>query len=338
MEKTLSIIIPAYNTEKYLENCVNSLINQDVDPNIYEIIIVNDGSTDSTPVIANRLEKEHSNITVLNQKNQGLSATRNNGLKIASGDFIYFLDADDYVVHNCFSTLFNYLDKEECQLLTFGTKTTTELNVFESDTDLDSNYKATPIKGETYISSYRYRNEVWWYMINRKFLKEINLLFEEGRWLEDGIFTLRLLLQTQKLCNLPFDIHRYVRTEDSAMVKKTDAHYRTIIHDMAHSARRFSELIDEVGPTITNANCLDRIKSRKESYSFFLLIRVFKSKMSYKELKEIKSTLKSFNAFPLKAFYKKDYTKPHYYIISKILNTNWTSYLAFKAFRLIKNQ
>lgn len=89
---TLSIIIPVYNTEAYLEKCVLSCLGGDA-----EIIIVNDGSTDGSPAIARKLAAEHPGITVLSQENAGLSAARNAGLRVAQGDYVWFIDSDDSV-------------------------------------------------------------------------------------------------------------------------------------------------------------------------------------------------------------------------------------------------
>lgn len=103
----ISIIIPVFNNERYIKECVNSALNQDYD-NI-EIIIVNDGSTDDTKNICKKLEEKHTTVTLYNQKNSGVSASRNFGIKKSKGAFIYFLDSDDTIPANCISLLYNAL-------------------------------------------------------------------------------------------------------------------------------------------------------------------------------------------------------------------------------------
>ena len=93
----LSIIVPVYNVEKYLERCINSLINQDLCRNEYEIIIVNDGSTDYSGDIAKAIQSKVENIHLYEQVNGGLSAARNTGLKYACGKYVIFVDSDDYL-------------------------------------------------------------------------------------------------------------------------------------------------------------------------------------------------------------------------------------------------
>ena len=95
MDKTLSIIIPCYNVEKYIEECLESVCN-DRDADI-EVICVNDGSTDGTLDILEQWKQKDARVIVINQENKGVSVARNQGLHIAKGKFIYFLDSDDKV-------------------------------------------------------------------------------------------------------------------------------------------------------------------------------------------------------------------------------------------------
>ena len=96
MEKPLiSIIIPVYNVEKYLRQCLDSVVNQTC--NNFEVICVNDGSTDKSFEILQEYEKKHSNFRIYTQENKGLGTTRNVGVGYATGDYLYFLDSDDYM-------------------------------------------------------------------------------------------------------------------------------------------------------------------------------------------------------------------------------------------------
>lgn len=97
----LSIIIPVYNVEKYVEKCILSCENQDIPKEDYELIVVNDGSPDGSLAIVERLAKEYSNIKVISQENQGLSVARNTGLEAARGEYVWFVDSDDWIEENC---------------------------------------------------------------------------------------------------------------------------------------------------------------------------------------------------------------------------------------------
>ena len=101
----LSIIIPAYNVSNYLDKCLESCFKQDLSEKEYEVIVVNDGSEDSTLDIALRWKTLHENLSVISQQNQGLSMARNNGLRAAQGEYVMFLDSDDWYDPNMLSLL-----------------------------------------------------------------------------------------------------------------------------------------------------------------------------------------------------------------------------------------
>ena len=86
----LSIIIPVYNVEKYLGECLNSLLSQNIDKSLYEIICINDGSTDGSPYILDKFKQKYPNIIVVHQNNMGVSAARNTGIELANGNYFWF--------------------------------------------------------------------------------------------------------------------------------------------------------------------------------------------------------------------------------------------------------
>lgn len=111
----ISVIIPIYNVEKYLQRCLNSVVNQTFD-NI-EIICINDGSTDKSGEILSKFALNDPRFRVITQENQGLSASRNNGLEVASGAYIFFLDADDYLHPQTLEIFYNTAQKSECPIV-----------------------------------------------------------------------------------------------------------------------------------------------------------------------------------------------------------------------------
>ncbi len=117
----ISIIIPVYNNEKYIGECIKSIEEQKYDLNKIEIILINDGSTDKSLEICQQLAKDNKNIKLINQQNQGVSLTRNTGIKMAEGKYIMFLDSDDFISKNAVKEIVNFFDKhqEEIDLLTF---------------------------------------------------------------------------------------------------------------------------------------------------------------------------------------------------------------------------
>lgn len=138
----LSIIIPVYNAQKYLNKCIDSVLNQT--ENDIEIILVNDGSKDNSGAICDEYAKKDDRIIIIHQKNQGVSAARNNALAIAKGDFIGFVDSDDYINSEMFEKLLNTAKKDNsdivmCDALTVyndGTKETDTITQLPTDSIL----------------------------------------------------------------------------------------------------------------------------------------------------------------------------------------------------------
>ena len=114
-----SVIVPVYNVEKYIEKCIESIFNNQI--NDVEIIIVNDGSTDNSRNIINKYA-ERDNIVIIDQENAGLSAARNSGLKIAKGEYILFLDSDDYLEPEALDILYKVVCESRADLYVFARK------------------------------------------------------------------------------------------------------------------------------------------------------------------------------------------------------------------------
>ena len=113
----LSIIIPVYNADKFLTQCLKSLCNQDLPSSDYEIIIINDGSSDGSSKIIQDFQEKQSNIIAINQENKGVSAARNAGLEIAKGEYITFIDADDEIYPHSLKNLLTYATENNLDLL-----------------------------------------------------------------------------------------------------------------------------------------------------------------------------------------------------------------------------
>ena len=114
-EISVSVIIPVYNVEKYIEDCLNSVINQDLES--IEIICVNDGSTDNSQEILEKYLNKVKNMKMINQENKGLPDARNTGLKYATGKFVYFLDSDDMLKKNSLKDMYEFANCNNLYIL-----------------------------------------------------------------------------------------------------------------------------------------------------------------------------------------------------------------------------
>src|SRR5690606_33004240 len=184
MNMKLSFVIPCFNMEHYLPQCLESLYRQDIDLSSYEIIVVNDGSHDGTLEAARGYAHKYPNIKIIDKENAGVGAARNSGMDMAIGEFLYFLDPDDYLGNNVLGTLIHLMGEDRLDILTFNSLSLKKETHWESS-NIDKVSPTLDIKdGISYIASKKFRNEIWWYLIDREFLKSIGLRFIEGRWME----------------------------------------------------------------------------------------------------------------------------------------------------------
>ena len=177
-----SVIIPVYNVEKYINRCVKSILSQRY--NDLEIILIDNGSEDSSGILCDNYAERYSNITSYHIPNGGVSSARNFGLAKAQGEFICFVDADDYLVGNLFSDMENKLDSE-LDMLVFSYYNSIEKNISETA----RSEKILPIEGkkdrnqfialftDLLLSDMMYT--VWNKIYRREFLKEHRIVFEQ---------------------------------------------------------------------------------------------------------------------------------------------------------------
>lgn len=216
----LSIIVPVYNVENYLRKCINSLLTQDIDKNDYEIIIVNDGSTDGSLDIANELVSKSDNIRVVSQNNKGLSGARNTGINNAKGDYIWFVDSDDFVKQNCLHTLLNTAYEKDLDVLCFNLwiyYTSDNYNKY----NIISEGKSEVCSGKEFIQKVKMPPAAWCALYKKSFLERNDLSFYEGILHEDQEFTPRAYYLADRIMFIDEPIYYYLQREGSIMKSKS---------------------------------------------------------------------------------------------------------------------
>ena len=334
----LSIIIPVYNVERYISKCLESVIDQDLDPEDYEIIVVNDETPDESFLIAQKFADRHANIRLVDKKNGGVSTARNAGIDVATGKYIYFLDSDDFLLPNSLKNLIETCESNDLDILTFRSASFSALTSDDecnpqkhNNSNLyDQDLLSEIVTGKDYVAYLSYGGEVWLYIINHNFLKTSGTRFIEGVWLEDAVFTLSLFLNAKRMAHLKFDAHRYRVSPESAMTNKEPNHYVKIIKDLLHAAVSFDPIIKKLNQTESNPDCIARVKARQESFVFFSMVRMYRSVMSMTEVKQRINEVRNANAYPMNAFIGDEYKGLKYQSLVRLFNNERLFYLSFK--------
>lgn len=224
MNKRLSIVIPVYNLEKYIGKCLDSCINQDIDFDQYEILCIDDGSKDKSLSIMKEYEKKYKNIKVISKKNSGVSDTRNVGIDLATGKYIWFIDGDDEIRSNCIKQLLKKIEKDELDLLMLSSKTVKENFKVKNEKTKDLKFKEV-IKGiENVFFTFPSKSSgafVFNYIIKKEILDLNNIKFKkEMCYGEDTLFVNTLRLYCNSTIVVDEIIYLYRQRPGSAMNSK----------------------------------------------------------------------------------------------------------------------
>ena len=212
----VSVVVPVYNVEKYIERCLDSLVRQKFGYE-YEIIIVNDGTKDNSMTIADRFASKYDFIRIITQQNAGLSAARNTGLANARGEYIAFVDSDDFVSPFYISEMYtlavkNNADIVQCRYCNYFEKSDRSINVLLSHRNgVIGGKKAF----EKLISDVSVRNYAWNKLYRRSLFTDNNISYPVGKCFEDVITTPRLFACAENVAFTRKVLYSYAHRPDS---------------------------------------------------------------------------------------------------------------------------
>lgn len=293
----LSIIVPVYNVADYLPKCLDSLLAQNLPQNEYEIIVVNDGSTDNSGNIVQQYADKYANITLINQANQGLSGARNTGIKQAKGDYIQFVDSDDYLEENVLGGLMKRIEKDDLDVLRFKYQNVRinaggEYEIFQpykQSSFLFDNYSSEPTNGVDFLNK-RFGTACYAVMfIIRKTILD-NCIFKQNIYFEDTEWTPRMLLKAERIASSDTIVYNYLMREGSITKAINRDKQRKVVEDKI-------KLIDSL---LENSNGLEN-KSWFERMMAGTVLSTIGciSADFYNERKKYLKELKQRNIYPL---------------------------------------
>ena len=317
----ISVIIPAYNCGKNIKRTVDSIISSGLTD--YEIIIINDGSADNTAAVCNSLSSKYSFIKYSEQKNSGVSAARNKGISISTGEYILFFDADDTAQENGFSECVDIIKNEKPDILVFGMSFNYYKNgkIYRSDKLVPAQagtLNKTQIRAE--LESL-YNTNSFSSACNKLFRKalisENNILFNTDYFLmEDFLFSLECLKVCENIYCLPKALYHYKQSEN----EKNAFNRLKRIDDLCKYLLPFKKAIDELAAEKENVLF--------NNFFFSLLYQ----KMYYANIKEIKKLIEDLNADTFFRGIKKDDVPARY--ISFLKDIEESRYLKIRLLNL----
>ena len=280
----ISIIVPVYNTEKFLEKCLNSLINQTLKD--IEIICINDGSTDNSLQILEKFADKDKRIQIINQTNSGPSIARNIGIKKAVGEYIGFVDSDDWVDSNFFEQLYIKVKKHNADIGVAGIKRVRsykwkyhiKLEKEKVINEINEKFQICDVPDKCYPVNKRYKLAE---------LQKLNINFEPNVYFEDRLFTAQVLINLKTLVTVPNTYYNYWTNPNS--IVKTKSKKKS--EDSKYTKEKLMKYLKE-----NNVN-LDHYFSKIKKFKFlgltFLKIKYYKYKKEFILLNQIKFQIKN---------------------------------------------
>lgn len=291
----LSVIIPVFNSAKYLSRCLESVFMQDISEEDFEVIIINDGSTDKSVEIIQEFSSRHPNMRVYNQANCGQSIARNRGIQLAKGKYLHFVDSDDYI-HPCiYKNLLDILERIPAQMLIFDLK-----EVYDESQVIHE----VSFEDVQEMSGYEYARDYslmpfgpWQYIINKEFIISHDISFPEGVYFEDIVFGAKALLDSDTVLKLDQQLYYYVQYNATSTTKNKDRnHLLKIAHDAVIASANFSDILSAKGYK-------DEIRSivwLKNHFSLWGIVNSLWTGSDYNEIKARISFLKKNKCYPIK--------------------------------------
>lgn len=212
----LSIIIPVYNVEHYITKCMESCLSQDIPVEDYEIVVVNDGSPDNSAAIVEDYMQKYPNVRLMHRKNGGLSAARNTGLEEAKGDYVWFVDSDDWIEENCLATLLERIEAGRLDVLCINLQLCYEDGRIVPYT-VNHPTGEKVYGGRDFICNVEMPPAAVCGIYRRQYLQDNGFRFLEGVLHEDMEFTPRVYCMAERIQFYDYPVYNYYQREGSIM-------------------------------------------------------------------------------------------------------------------------
>ncbi len=218
----VSIVVPVYNVEKYLKDCLDSLINQTLKE--IEIICINDGSKDNSLLILEDYALRDSRIKVINKENEGQSIARNIGIEIATGEYLGFVDSDDWVDLEYFEKLYNSAKKHDCDIACAGFKRYKKTKKLRISKSFKDEVVCANINDKVRMDNLPAHNYIWNKIFKRDSWLNIGIKFTPKRFYEDMALLIKILHKMGSMVTVPGVYYNYRFNSESTVAQKTVKH------------------------------------------------------------------------------------------------------------------
>ena len=290
----ISVIVPVYNAEKYIEECIYSIINQSFLD--FELLLIDDGSTDMSGTICDSYAKKDHRIIVFHKLNGGVSSARNYGIEKSKGEWIVFVDSDDYIDLDYLKILYEH--SSGCEIVSCGYVVVDECGILKRKHSI-RNGSFSKSETNDYINKYSCNTSSWSHLILSKLIKNNNILFHENCSVgEDTVFILNCFIKANYFKNISSELY-YYRITPNSLMRPDEKRKNKYIRDFLWSNNQVIMMNEGRFYFYYLIKCYDLMFYLYKND--FLLLRFFFEKtqilISYKEVKKYWKELSTKNKF-----------------------------------------
>lgn len=291
----ISFIIPIYNGELYLRNCLNSILNQNLRTEEFEVIMINDGSVDLSHIIIKEYETKHDNFFSFKQTNQGVGSARNQGINLATGNYLYFMDSDDWLLTGGMRILIdNYIIPNNFpDIITFCSHT---VDKYYNETwdFIKQNMKIFHGSLKEFSKVKEFGFSVWNNLFSKDLIIKNKIIFTNHKIAEDMLFMLKVFsLENATILTTNLNIYRYLVNKKSTLNRIDKQHIIRIIFDLIDLSKIIIDLKN-------NSNLPDRIFNHRILFcQRWAFTRLCSGNLSFSQLKRLNKIIYRENLFPI---------------------------------------
>jgi glycosyltransferase involved in cell wall biosynthesis len=287
MNIKLSVIIPMYNVAQYLEKCIGSVYNQGLNENELEVVIIDDDSQDNSLIIAKKLTEQKRNVKVISQINKGLGGARNTGIDHATGEYLLFLDSDDWYLPNTLENILNIANEKKLDVLEFAAQGISPAGEISYHKSACANEICG---GFEYYNTVRYMNSACNKLYNRYFLINNDLYFSERIYIEDFEFNTRVFSKANRVMATDYLVAQFLQSPNSITRNTDDEKKKKMVNDLVIVLKKTKTTYDDFKFSI-DQNIHFYFKERLGFIVTTLFFQILKNKMSIKEMRIRKKEL-----------------------------------------------
>lgn len=324
----ISIIIPVYNVERYLPACLESVVQQQLDD--CEVIVVDDGATDGSAGICDDFAARHPQFRVIHQANLGVAAARNRGIEEARGEYVVFLDSDDFLVPGAIGPLLAKAQECDLDVLVFR-----YVDVPEDATDVPAfegvSEPVEVLDGIDFVAKHNFVTGCVVYLVKREHLGSNRIVFPAGHMIEDAGFSMRVYLCARRVAQTECVAYCYRYCPTSITHNKSRHHLRRILGDFLYAASDIDAIIKEHRGRMSE-NCYERCRTRRDSFVFMGAVRALKQG----QVGEYLAGAKRLGLYPFKRMSRTDYPDAKFTVLTWMMQHPWLWNFLSKIYRVVK--